>query len=83
MLCEAASRCSSPSDLKMIPPSAPQSRVAFSMSVSSTGWRSNVERLITFSTSLVAVCCSSASVSSRLRACTSVNRRTFSMAMRA
>ena len=33
--------------------------------------------------SLVAVCCSSASVSSRLRASSSVNRRTFSIAMTA
>ena len=33
--------------------------------------------------SLVAVCCSSASVSSRLRASSSVNSRTFSMAMTA
>ena len=41
------------------------------------------ERLMTFSTSLVAVCCSSASVSSRVRACTSSNRRAFSMAMTA
>ena len=32
---------------------------------------------------LVAVCCSSASVSSRLRACTSSNSRTFSMAITA
>jgi hypothetical protein len=35
------------------------------MSVSSTGWRSKVERVMTLSTSPVAVCCSSAS----LRAC--------------
>ena len=45
-----------------MPQSAPHSRVAFSISVSSTGWRSKVERLITFNTSLVAVCCSRASV---------------------
>ena len=51
------------------PPSAPARRVAFSTSVWSTGWRSNVERLITLSTSLVAVCCSSATRSSSLRAC--------------
>ena len=34
-------------------------------------------------TSEVAVCCSSASVSSRVRACTSSNSRVFSMAMTA
>ncbi len=36
--------------------------------VSRTAWRSKVERLITLSTSAVAVCCSSDSLSSRLRA---------------
>ena len=45
---------------------APQkSRGVLNQMVSRTGWRSNFERLITFNTSLVAVCCSSASVSSR------------------
>src|SRR3972149_5669892 len=67
----------------MSPLSAPQSRVAFSTNVSSTGWRSNVERLMTFRTSLVAVCCSRASVTSRLRAWSSWKRRTFSMAITA
>ena len=67
----------------MTPRWASHSRVAFSINVSRTGSRSNVERLMTFSTSLVAVCCSSASVSSRLRACSSWNRRTFSMAITA
>ena len=38
---------------------------------------------ITLRISLVAVCCSSASVSARLRACSSVNSRTFSIAMTA
>ena len=52
-------------------------------SVSSTACRSNAERLITFSTSEVAVCCCSASERSRVRACTSSNRRTFSIAMTA
>ena len=56
---------------------------AFSASVSKTGCRSKVERPITLSTSLVAVCCSSATRSSLLRACSSVNSRTFSMAMTA
>ena len=41
------------------------------------------EPLITRRTSPVAVCCSSASVRSRLRACSSLNRRTFSMAITA
>ena len=39
--------------------SASHSRRRVSTSVSSTGWRSKVERLITLSTSAVAVCCSS------------------------
>ena len=43
----------------MLPISAAQSRAANSISVSSTDCRSKVERLITFSTSAVAVCCSS------------------------
>ena len=41
---------------------APHSLTALSIMVSRTGWRSNVDRLITLSTSLVAVCCSSASL---------------------
>ena len=51
--------------------------------VSNTGWTSVGDRLMTRRMSLVAVCCSSASVRSRLRASSSVNRRTFSMAMTA
>src|SRR5436189_154262 len=51
----------------MPPCDAPHSRTAFSMSVSSTASRSNVERLMIFSTSLVAVCCWSASVRSSNR----------------
>jgi hypothetical protein len=54
--------------------SASQSRAADSTSVSSTGWSSNAERLMTFSTSAVAVCCSSDSRSS-------LSSRAFSMAM--
>ena len=38
---------------------------------------------MTLSTSAVAVCCSSDSVSSRVRACTSSNSRTFSIAITA
>ncbi len=63
--------------------SASHSRTAFSASVSNTGWRSNVDRPITLRSSLVAVCCSSATRSSLLRAFSSVNRRTFSSAMTA
>ena len=48
-----------------------------------TGWRSVGELLMTRRISLVAVCCSSASVSSRLRASSSWNRRAFSMAITA
>ena len=39
--------------------------------------------MMTCSTSEVAVCCSSASDSSRVRACTSSNSRTFSIAITA
>ena len=45
--------------------------------------RSKAVRLMAFSTSAVAVCCCSASVRSRVRACTSSNSRTFSIAMTA
>ena len=38
---------------------------------------------MTFSTSAVAVCCSSDSVRSRVLACTSLNSRTFSIAITA
>ena len=51
--------------------------------VSKTGWTSVGELEMTRRISPVAVCCSSASVSSRFRASSSVNRRTFSMAMTA
>src|SRR5258708_26906108 len=44
---------------------ASHSLTAFSANVSKTGWRSNVERPITLSSSLVAACCSRASASSR------------------
>ena len=40
--------------------SAVHNLAAFSTSVSSTGCKSNADRLITFSTSPVAVCCSNA-----------------------
>ncbi len=50
---------------------------------SKTGRASVAEALIMRSTSAVAVCCSSAVVSSVLRASSSVNSRTFSIAMTA
>ena len=56
--------------------SASHSRAADSTSVSSTACRSKVERLMTLSTSAVAVCCCSDSRSS-------LSRRVFSMAMTA
>ena len=52
-------------------------------SASSTGWRSVGELEMTRRISPVAVCCSSASVSSRLRACSSANSRAFSIAITA
>ena len=62
--------------------SASHSRAADSTTVSSTGCRSKVERLMTLSTSAVAVCCSSDSPA-HVRACTSSNSRTFSIAITA
>ena len=53
---------------------ASHSRAAFCDYVSNTGWISVGELAITPKISLVAVCCSSASVSSRLRACCSLNK---------
>ena len=50
---------------------------------SNTGSSSPGELEMTCSTSEVAVCCSSASESSRVRACTSSNSRTFSIAITA
>ena len=58
-------------------------RVAFASIASNTGSSSPGELEMTFSTSEVAVCCSSASDSSRVRACTSSNSRTFSIAITA
>src|SRR6266487_3021049 len=62
---------------------ASHSLAADSTSVSSTGCRLKVERLITLSTSAVVVCCTNRSLHARLRACTSPNKRTVSMAMTA
>src|SRR6516164_2602481 len=63
--------------------SARQRRAADSVSVSSTACRSKVERPMTLSMSAVAVCCCRDSVSSRVRACTSSNSLTFSIAIAA
>src|SRR6516225_7932183 len=57
----------------MAPLSAAQSRAADSTSVLSTVCRSNLDRLISLSTSAVALCCSSASSSSRRSLTTSVS----------
>ena len=56
---------------------------ALSAIASNTGWTSVGEPEMTRRISPVAVCCSSASVRSRLRASSSLNSRTFSMAMTA
>ena len=58
-------------------------RVAFSSMAWNTGSSSPGELEMTPSTSEVAVCCSSASESSLVRACTSSNSRTFSIAITA
>ncbi len=50
---------------------------------SNTGCTSVGEPEMTLSTSEVAVCCSNASLSSAVRACTSSNSRTFSIAITA
>src|SRR5262245_28724225 len=63
-----------------------QLRIAWtelSTTASNTARRSNAERLMTSSTFDVAVCCSSDSVSSRVRCCSASNRRVFSIAMTA
>src|SRR6516165_2176486 len=61
---------------EMMPMSASQTCVADSTNVLSTVFRSNVDRLMTFSTSAVAVCCCRDSRSS-------LNSRAFSIAMTA
>ena len=61
----------------------PQSRAAVSTTVSSTGCTSEVERLMTLSTSLVAVWYSSDSCRSSVRCRRSSNSRAFSIAITA
>src|SRR5262249_48545141 len=63
--------------------SALQRRPADSTSVCSTDFRSKVERLMTLSTSAVAVCCWRDSLNSSVRAFTSSNSRAFSIAITA
>ena len=58
-------------------------RVADSINAFKTVCKSNAERLITLSTSAVAVCCWKDSARSRVRVCTSSNKRTFSIAITA
>ena len=72
---------SSPSNVKTCAELAPHSSSAAAAIVSNTGCTSVGDWLMTRRISLVAVCCSSASVRSRLRASSSVNRRTFSIAI--
>ncbi len=86
----ATSRRTFPSRRKMSESMPPQTRAAFSATTSRTGCRSVGELAMTRRISAVAVCCSSdsvtcawASVSARFFCCSSVNRRTFSMAMTA
>jgi hypothetical protein len=55
--------------------SASHSRAANLTNVSSTAWRSKLERLITLSTSLAAACCSCAAFSSRVSRAISVGPR--------
>ena len=81
--CAATNRRDSPSRRKIETSLAPQSRAALSATTSITGWRSVGELEMTRRISAVAVCCSRASVSSRFRASSSVNSRTFSIAITA
>src|SRR5262245_13717899 len=72
-----------PSTWKIAASYASQRRAADSTRASSTFCTSSADRLMTFKTSAVAVCCSRLSVSSRLLACSASNSRAFSMAMTA
>ena len=66
-----------------VPIFASQMLTAFASMVWKTGSSSPGEVEMTPSTSEVAVCCSNASLSSRVRACTSSNRRAVSIAITA
>ncbi len=67
----------------MLASCASHRRLALSATVSSTGWISVGERLITRRISAVAVCCSSDSVRSAFLACSSPMSRAFSIAIMA
>jgi len=67
----------------MSPSSASQSRAALEVTASSTGCASVADVLMMLNTSAIAVCWSSASVTSRFLSCSSLNRRAFSMAITA
>ena len=82
-LCVARRCKASPSQRKILPNLASQMRTALVSIVPNTGSRSPGELLITWSTSDVAVCCSSNSVSSRVRCCSASNSRVFSIAITA
>ncbi len=79
----AAKWINSPSNVKTFTELALHSFSAAVAIVSNTGCTSICDWLITRRISLVAVCCSSASVRSRLRVSSSLNRRTFSIAITA
>src|SRR5262245_26883976 len=66
--CSATARNALPSNRYSTPNVALQIRVAFANILSNTGCRLPGELEMTFNTSAVAVCCSSASASSRVRA---------------
>ena len=78
----ATTRNASPSRSDMTPNLRLAKPIAFASMVSNTGSSSPGERQMTCSTSLVAVCCSSASLRSSVR-CASLSRRVFSMAITA
>ena len=73
----------SPSLSRKLANLAPHRSVAFASITSKTGCKSPGELLMTLSTSDVAVCCSSDSVRSSVRWCSSLSSRAFSMAMTA
>jgi hypothetical protein len=73
----------SPSGRRIATAASPNSSRPLRTIASNTGCISVSELLMTFSTSEVAVCCSSASVSSVVRFCTSSNNRTLSIAITA
>ncbi len=72
-----------PSKRTTLPFTASHNRAALWAIASKTGWASVGEPEMARRISAVAVCCSSASVSSRFRASSSVNSRTFSIAITA